>query len=86
MKISKSAQKKLDAKAAKEAKKAARAAELAAEMSAVTIDDFAKESYGVMKMVQSTERPGKQQKRWRRWCFYECFTNKKINGEVTKKC
>jgi len=57
VKISKSAQKKLDAKAAKEAKKAARAAELAAEMSAVTIDDFAKESYGVMKMVQSTERP-----------------------------
>jgi len=54
-KISKSAQKKLDAKAAKEAKKAARAAELAAQMSAVTIDDFAKESYGVMKMIQSTE-------------------------------
>ena len=57
-KISKSAQKKLDAKAAKEAKKAARAAELAAQMSAVTIDDFAKESYGVMKMIQSTEALG----------------------------
>jgi len=56
-KLSKKALKKQEAKAAKEAKKAEKKAILEASQQPEA-DDFAKEFYGNLNMIQSTEKPG----------------------------
>jgi len=58
-KVSKKAAKKAAAAAAKEAKKAEKKAALAASQPEQA-DDFAKEFYGDMKMIQSTEKPDRK--------------------------
>lgn len=74
--LSKSAQKKLAAKQAKEAKKAETQARLKAEADARDADDYSKERYGLLPVNNSKEKTNKK------WTEIEDLTKSMVDTEI----